>query len=220
MSVPNAAVELNEHEKYLQEAEEAFELGFRRVAEHAAASGAEWAARSDELLEFGCRWALDGYVKRDVDALVSMVTDDFTNEDPMNLGRVVRGPVGYRKMMEETFRAFPDTQFFSDGDVFLGLDEGRVIIPWRTTGTFLGPLAWGPPGSGRTLAPTGRRFDFAGIDKYLLRGGKVATMRSYYDPIEVARQIGLLPDPAGPLLTRVVTGPQALAAQIMRRWTR
>lgn len=183
------------------------------------ASYDRWRASADRLRHFARRWVLEGYVKRDIDVLVSMVTDDFTHEDPLNVGRTVRGPGEFRQILEDTFRAFPDSTFAGDGAPFLSTDSDTIVVPWRALGTFAGPLSWGPPGSARDLQPTGRRFDFTGVDMYTLRGEKVCAMRSFYDPIQVAQQLGLAPT-SGSALLRIAPWPQALIAQAQRLTSR
>lgn len=200
-------------------AAESFELQYAQFEQRLDESVDRWRTAGDRLRHFGRKWILEGYMARDVDVLVSMVTDDFTQDDPINFGRIVHGPDEFRRVMDDTFRAFPDTTFTVDGGLFLGTDPGTFVLPWHGFGTFSGPLEWGAPGSRRHLAPTDRRFDFTGVDIYTLRGDRVSSMRSLYDPIEVCRQLGLMP-PTDNLVMRLAPWPQALIARAQRAFSR
>src|ERR671916_75777 len=60
---------------------------------------------------------------------------------------------------------------------------------WKGTGTHTGPLD--PPG----FAPTGKRLEFHGADFHEYRDGKVARLRIVFDMMDVARQMGTVPQP-------------------------
>lgn len=175
---------------------------------------AAWLEQADDLKAWARAWMLDGYLKRDAEVLASWVTDDVVHEDPINLGRPVRGRAAFHQMLVETFIAFPNSSFSTNGPLMLSLDGAACVIPWRAFGHFTGPLAI--PGTSQSLAPTGRRFDFTGVDVYTFRGGKVATMRSLYDPLEVAEQLSLMPDRQGRLV-RLAPIIQTPLAWILRR---
>jgi hypothetical protein len=74
----------------------------------------------------------------------------------------------------------------------------------------------GPIGGRKSFSPNGKRFDFSGVDMYTLRGAEVRAMRSLYDPIEVAQQLGLAPASAS-LALRLAPYPQAIATAVQRR---
>jgi hypothetical protein len=70
------------------------------------------------------------------------------------------------------------------------VDDGdrTAVVQWRATGTFDGS----EPFIG--IEPTGRRLDLRGVDVILVDADfKVATNTVYYDGVEFARQIGMLP---------------------------
>ncbi|WP_433663405.1 ester cyclase [Nocardia sp. CA-128927] len=197
-------------------ANEFFDDVFGRFEDLVGEAAGRWVADEDRWREFVRRWVFDGYLRRDVDVLVSMVTDDFTNRDPLNLGHLVQGPGEFRRMLVDTFVAFPDTLFAAADLPYFGLAADMIVVPWRAMGTFTGPLAWGPPGKRKSFAPNGKRFDFTGIDTYTLRGPKVCAMQSFYDPIEVAQQLGLAPESSS-LALRLAPYPQAIAAAVQRK---
>lgn len=185
---------------------------FRRTLKAASDT---WSGNGDLLCRWAQEWTIEGYLARDVDVLVSWVSDDFTHRDPINLGRVVRGPGEFRQMLQDTFVAFPDSAFEAAGAPLLGFDGRTVVLPWRAYGHFTGPLAWGRPGSRRDFAPTGRRFDMTGCDIYSFTGDKVSAMESFYDPIEVAEQLGLIPARSG-IAMRIAPWAQGLSALAQR----
>lgn len=174
----------------------------------------QWSGRADVLQSWANDWVIKGYIHHDVDALVSWVAPDFTQDDPMNMGRLIRGPHEFRAAMQDTFHAFPDCAFAADGPPQLSIDGFTISIPWRTWGTFTGALRIGPHGNQTTLSPTGRPFDFKGLDLYTFRDNKVTAMRSYYDPLLVAQQLGLIPPTQAAL--RLAARAQALIATLQR----
>ncbi|MFI6958487.1 ester cyclase [Nocardia sp. NPDC050408] len=195
------------------QAEEYFEeygVGFeQRLGELAPL----WARQAELVREWARAWVLQGYQNHDPDVLAEWVTDDFVQEDPLNLGRFVQGREAFRQVMVETFIAFPDCAFVATGPFCLGMDGETLVVPWRTFGHFSGPLAWGPPGQRKSFAPTHRRFDFEGCDFYRFRDGKVASLRSLYDPLQVAEQLALIPNRQGVAL-RIAPYVQSVIASL------
>ncbi len=85
---------------------------------------------------------------------------------------------------EELFAAFPDWRF----DVLEVIAEGdRAAVRWRARGTFAGP------GGFLGLKPTGARADIEGMDRVVVRGGRVWRLDAYMNGAELARQLGALP---------------------------
>jgi predicted ester cyclase len=174
----------------------------------------QWREKAEQLRVWARRWVLDGWVKLDQEALLSVVTDDFVCEDPALMGTECRGRDAYREFLADTLRAFPDSRFIATDPPFLALDGTQLILPWRATGHFAGPLRL--PGSRRTLAPTGRSFDFPGVDIYTFRGEQVSHLRSIYDTAEVIRQLAIVPG-VDFVLHRVAPVLQPPLAAIQRR---
>lgn len=171
-----------------------------------------WHQNADLLRTWFRDWALDGYLN--IELLVSWVTDDFVHQDPMNLGHDGTSREDFRRSIEDAFTAFPDCTFLDDGPLGMSLEGNTIVFPWRSTGNFSGPLTLGPPGQRRRFAPNGRAFDFRGIDLYTFRGDKLSQLRSLYDPVDIAQQIGLLPPTR--FITRLAPRPQALLAGLQR----
>ncbi len=124
--------------------------------------------------------------EHDTSHLAEFVTEDVVWIDPA-LDRPAHGVDGVRRFMEDCWRSIPDLHFVITGPKCFAEDAPILTVPWRMTGTHLGPID--PPG----YAPTGRHIDVEGVDVYTFRGDRVAHYRACYDNAEVARQLGLLP---------------------------
>ena len=101
----------------------------------------------------------DAFGRRDVDALMTMVSEDIT-EDLAGIG-VINGAEADRAFLTELFGSFPDrettvTRFVTAGNV--------VVVEWERQGTFTGShwqgrIASASPCSGRVSpfsVPCGR----------------------------------------------------------------
>jgi len=85
--------------------------------------------------------------------------------------------------------ALPDSRLEADT---LIVDGNRVVVEGRYTGTHTGPLVTPQgevPGSGRSL-------NLPYTDVFEIEAGRIARHRTYYDQMEMAQQLGLMPEPA------------------------
>jgi len=57
-------------------------------------------------------------------------------------------------------------------------------------GTHTGPLR---SPDGVEILPTGKRFDFPFVGIFHVEGGKIRSIRIYYDQLELLTQLGLIP---------------------------
>ena len=99
----------------------------------------------------------DAFGRRDVDAVMALMTDDclFDSTDPAPDGVEVRGQEAMRRYWQEFFDSTPTTTFETEEMVIAG---DRAAVRWR--------FDWG---SGHVR----------GIDLFKVRDGKVAEKRSY-----------------------------------------
>ncbi|TSD93249.1 hypothetical protein FOS14_23400 [Skermania sp. ID1734] len=178
-----------------------------------------WQHRAEPLRAWAHGWITDGYLTHNLESIVSWVTDDFINIDPVNYGRDRVGPAEFLTALQETSAAFPDYTFLPAGPPALSLEGDVIVIPWRAMGTFAGPLRVPTPGKRPlVLAPTNRRFNFRGVDVYTFTGDKVSRLHSHYDALDVLTQIGLLPTLSP--LAHAIALPQHALARLQRHFTR
>jgi steroid delta-isomerase-like uncharacterized protein len=163
-------------------------------------------------------FALEAFVERysaawngrDASAMDALVTDDVVWFDPA-LPQPARGKAAVRTFMEDSWRSFPDLRFSEPDPPFLVEQGDRVAWAWRMRGTFCGaPID--PPG----FAPTGRTMDVPGIDEWVMRDGRIAHYRAYYDANDLARQLGIVPE-RGSGAERAMVALQRIQARLLNR---
>jgi steroid delta-isomerase-like uncharacterized protein len=150
---------------------------------------------------------------RDLDGFVGMLSEDVEWHDPTMPRPPARGRAAVREFAEAVIEAFPDFRYELDGPICVAPDGSRVAISWRITATNERPLR--PMG----YAPTGRRIDVQGVDVLEIRDGKVARIRTAFDPVVAAEQllgIGLRPVP-GTLRAGIALAVQRCLAWVARR---
>jgi hydroxyacylglutathione hydrolase len=118
---------------------------------------------------------------RDVDGMVECWA-------PGGLERIapvgeMQAPEGVRAFFSELFAAIPDARLEVLDTV--GQDD-KVVVRWRTTGTFCG-------GPFQGIEPTGARVELEGMDMLTIEDGEIRRNDAYYDGAQFARQIGMLP---------------------------
>jgi steroid delta-isomerase-like uncharacterized protein len=112
---------------------------------------------------------------------IDAVPDSFVAYEPSAPGGEVHGPDALEAHVRELRTAFPD--FTLTPEAVLE-DEELVMAEWTATGTHEGEFNGVPP--------TGRTFQHKGMSKFVIVNGKVQEERMYYDPREIAEQLGLL----------------------------
>jgi steroid delta-isomerase-like uncharacterized protein len=94
-----------------------------------------------------------------------------------------RGADACQAFFQELLAAFPD---FDIQITHLFGDDDRAVAQWLATGTFMG-------GPFRGVHATGRYVELRGCDVMHFEQGKLRHNTVYYDGLDFARQIGLLP---------------------------
>jgi steroid delta-isomerase-like uncharacterized protein len=144
-----------------------------------------------QVVELAEHW-VDRWNAHDVDGILALVTADVSWEDP-SIDGIASGLAEARRYIESVFRAFPDITWRMPAGLLVSLEEEEQIVkigqPWSCRGTSLGPIE--PPG----FAPTGQAFELKGFDVWELQGedGRLRRVTSYYDALEFARRVGLMP---------------------------
>jgi len=160
---------------------------------------------------------LRGFIERyiaawngfDADAIAQLITEDVTWADPALL-EPARGVAAVQEFMRTSARAFPDLRFSERDPPVLAVAGDLVLWGWRMEGTHGGVID--PPG----FAPTGRSMRVEGVDRWIMREGRICGYRAFYDMNEVARQLGIAPAPGG-RAERAAVALQRLQARFARR---
>lgn len=125
---------------------------------------------------------IDAWNARDLDRFVELLTEDVEWYDPAMAVPPARGRAAVREFAETILEAFPDFRYTVEGPVCAAPDGSRYAIVWRISATHenaLRPLGY---------APTGRHASFEGVDVLDIRDGKVARIRTAFDPVLAAEQ--------------------------------
>ncbi len=130
------------------------------------------------------RW-WDRFEARDWDATVALVDPDCEWTTP---DATLRGAQQVEGLIRAYATAFPDLHhefrsFVESGDVA----AMEIVL----TGTHRGVLAT-PAGE---VPPTGRPIRFRFCDVITVSDGLMVSVRSYYDTLDLAGQLGLIPPP-------------------------
>ncbi|MBB5916369.1 steroid delta-isomerase-like uncharacterized protein [Nocardia transvalensis] len=142
-------------------------------------AGPEW------LRTFVDRY-IAGWNAADPDAVAACVTTDTRWIDPSEEALMV-GRAAVARFVRDTVRSFPDVSYDLVFEPTITADARAAIVPWRMTGTHLGPID--PPG----FAGTGKKFDLFVVDIWQFRGGLIWRSKATWDLNELLLQIGLLP---------------------------
>lgn len=158
--------------------------------------------------DWGKRY-LEAWNSLDADDIAALCTEDVVWHDP-GLPEPTHGRDGVRAFVRATGQAFGDFHIEELGRPYISAEEPRVLGRYRMTGKMLG--AW----EYTNLAPTGRRFDVLGVDEWTFSDGFMCQYETYYDSVDMARQLGILP-PVGSTMDRAMAGLQRLQARFQRR---
>lgn len=158
----------------------------------------EDATPSTETSTAGTRELVQTYNERvnagDVEGVLELCTENVTLVWPVD---VFEGKSEARRALQELFAAFPD--FRRETDLTI-VDGVHAATEFRASGAFEGgPFAG--------YQPTGKGGTLHGSELVTTENGKLARVRVYYDQMEFAREVGLLPDEDSP-------GGRAMAGMI------
>ena len=156
---------------------------------------------------------LASWEARDLDTLVSCLSDDVEWYDPAMPDPPARGRAAVRAWAEAVIRAFPDFRYEVLPPICWAADGSRCALKWRISGSHLASLE--PPG----YVPTGRRAEFEGVDLLEFEGEYVRRILTAFDPLPAAEQLlglRLRPTP-GTWRAFLAVGIQRIAAWLARR---
>lgn len=168
-------------------------------------------ARTQLDADFVEQWSeryLTAWNSHDAEAIAAMCTEDVVWKDPA-LPEPAHGREGVRAFIGATARAFPDFHVEEIGRPCISPAEPRVLTRYRMTGTMRGP--WDYMG----LAATAQRMDVLGVDEWTFEGELLSHYQTYYDSLDMTRQLGVLP-PVGSASDRAMARLQHLQARVLR----
>ncbi|OBF86129.1 hypothetical protein A5791_01385 [Mycobacterium sp. 852002-51163_SCH5372311] len=131
------------------------------------------------------RW-LDAGNTLDSRKLAEIMSDDVVMHQPQN-----PRPLTKPDMVEffgMLWNAFPDMHFHGEGSTI----EGNEAASWeRVTGTLTGSYV--DPTSGRTIEPTGKKFDLrAAMHLVFDDEGQISEVSIFWDRLAFMQQLGLM----------------------------
>ena len=130
--------------------------------------------------------AIDYWNAGDRDAWATLYAEDVAYEAPG--GQRISGLAALQEQyFDALVTAAPDR---SSRDIVLLTDGDYVVEQARYVGTHTGPLR---SPNGAEVPPTGKRFDFPFVGIFRVEGGKIRSIRIFYDQIELFTQLGLMP---------------------------
>jgi steroid delta-isomerase-like uncharacterized protein len=124
----------------------------------------------------------DAWNRHDVDAIVSMHTEDSVFCNHTSGGEAV-GHAAIRRIVADVFKTFPDIAFRLRR---LYVRDDLIVQEWIATATHRNPVSY----RNTVLAPTGNRIEWNGMDVIPVRDGKVARKDVYANSIDFLRQLG------------------------------
>lgn len=98
--------------------------------------------------------------------------------------RALQVPAGLRGFFGPLFEAMGEWKLEI---IETTAQDDRVVVHWRATAGFTGP------GSFDGFRPTGARGQITGLDQLTVKDGLIVRNDAYFDAMELARAIGLMP---------------------------
>jgi len=116
------------------------------------------------------------------DKAAAIIAEDFEGINPRGFTR--RGPVGLSDHWGIWARAFHDSNV-EVTNVFSTKDQ--TVVEFIERGTHTGPL----PGPSGDIPPTGRKAEVRFCEVYRFKNGKIVSIHTYYDALDLTRQLGV-----------------------------
>lgn len=187
-------------------------------------SGIELARGSAAFMK---KW-MQAWESGTVAALADCLTEDISFADSTTACRDVHGKDLTLDFMQKMYDAMPDMVFYPQDDTLRSMPywdffggEIRCTWPWRGIARWTGPLT--NPVGGATMPPTGRTFNFIGVDRYVISADwRISRIDTDWDQLTHIRQLIPipLPDFDGPtarIVGRVATAVAPAVQAVARR---
>ena len=156
-------------------------------------------------------WA-EAWNSHEPSRLLALMTDDIVYDDSA-WATTMHGHGEVREFLESAWRAFPDLRFEVTEGPFVDPQAPKSAFFWKGSATHTGPIE--PPG----FAATGKRVEFEGADFHEYRDGRVCRLRIVFDMMDIARQIGTLPQ-AGSRMEKAGAAAQRIGTKVRERIAR
>ena len=148
----------------------------------AVTQGGKTVSEARQVLE----QAIERWNAGDREGWAALYTDDVVYEGPGG-GRISGLADLKEKYFDALVTAAPDR---GSSDVVLIAEGEHVVEQARYTGTHTG--TWRTT-DGAEIPPTGRKLDFPFVGVFRVQGGRIRSIRIYYDQVDVLTQLGLMP---------------------------
>jgi steroid delta-isomerase-like uncharacterized protein len=133
--------------------------------------------------------AIEHWNAGDRDAWAALYAEDVLYEAPG--GQRISGLAELQeKYFDALLTAAPDRL---SRDIVLFAEGEYVVEQARYVGSHTGPLR---SPDGVEIPPTRKPFDFPFVGIFRIQGGKIRSIRIYYDQVELFTQLGLMPGAA------------------------
>ena len=123
------------------------------------------------------RWMKEVWQQRNIEAVDELHAPHFV--DHSSAGRAADNQ-GYKKGLEELFRAFPDFLAKTE-DLIVDADKGKAVIRWSATGTHQENFM--------DVPPTGKRIAFRGIEILKIEENLITDRWGEWDGIDLMEQL-------------------------------
>ena len=134
------------------------------------------------------RRAIQAYNAKDIAASLALYASDAEASMP---GRELKGQDGVREFYKREFEAFPDGRMTL---LIEAVSGSTVFSECSWSGTNTGPYHLP---TGETLPPTGKKATIKFATVGTIDNNKIASLRAYWDNMDLLRQLGLVPAGAG-----------------------
>ena len=114
-----------------------------------------------------------------LDVVMEIFAEDYVRHD-LRPGNPLPGPEGQKRIAADFRAAFPDLHMTLD---LIAAEGDLVVTRWTTAGTHTGQ--WG------SIAPTGKRAVFSGVNIYRIKNGKVVELWNHRDDLGLMQQLGV-----------------------------
>ena len=134
---------------------------------------------ADQTVEEITREFIQVWSAGNLDLLERLASEDLTVRYS-HFPEPIRGRAAFRRMLEETFRHFPDLQTTAKAVITQG---EHAAVEWQYEGTHQSGELFG-------VQPTGRRVQVAGTTFYRVVNGRVIEERGVADVLGLMQQVG------------------------------